>query len=259
MKDKNRSKEELINELIQLRKRNTELEQANKRTEELELITNCKRTENALIEREEKLKTILENTSDGINMLDLRTGKYLYMSPSQVEMSGFTKEEINNISTDELYERMHPNDLVLSIKQNKLMAIGIESFENVEYRWKVKNGEYRWFSDRRKVIQDENGQPIALVGISRDITDRKEYEEKLALQAKILSNVNDGIIVVDENDKIIYCNKAFVKLFGWQEQELIGCLFFYFVHRYIDEESKEKFLCKLEEMKKSYSTVEEDH
>lgn len=49
----------------------------------------------------------------------------------------------------------------------------------VEYRWKVKSGEYRWFSDSRRLVRDPDGAPVALVGVSRDITDAKRSEQAL--------------------------------------------------------------------------------
>lgn len=222
-------------------------------------VTDLKRTQYSLKESEEKLRTILENSRDFICMIDLKTGKYTYFSPSIEEMTGFTTEEYNNISTEQLYERVHPDEREVIINNTKLMDAGIETFVNIRYRWKIKNGEYRWFESRRNLIPDENGQPIAYVAIYRDITEQKEYEEKLALQAKILSNVNDAIFVADENDIIIYINKAFVKLFGWQEQELAGHSVSDISQGYFDEISKEKILWILDEMHKVYSTSDENH
>jgi PAS domain S-box-containing protein len=284
MEDYNRSKEELINELMQLRKRNTELEkhfkqteialkeaegeyrfkleqEVNKRTTELEQLKEKlkQKTEGAFKETEEKFRFILENSRDIISMIDLKLGKHIYRSPSQVESTGFTEEEINCLSFDELCERLHPDDFNNFIKQYKLIASGIESLVDIEYRWKIKSGEYRWFSDKRKLIRDGKGQPLALVGVNRDITDRKEYEGKLALQSKILSNVNDAIIVVDENDRIIYCNNALLNLFGCQEKMLLGHSFFDLAKSYIDELSKEKILWTSEERHKAYSTSEENN
>ncbi len=221
-------------------------------------ITERKRTEDALRETEEKLRTVLENSRDGINMFDLKTGKSVYMSPSQVALTGFTAEEINNFSVDERFERIHPDDQEISINQYKQALAGFDTMEAVEYRWKVKNGEYRWFSDKRKLVRDKNGQPVASVGISRDITDQKENENKLAFQAKILSNVKDSITVLDENNKIIYCNKSAVKLFGWQEQELIGRSCFDFVQYYVGEALQEKIVHTLEDIKKEFITIDED-
>mgnify|MGYP000983718370 FL=1 len=106
--------------------------------------TKHKRAEEALRESEERFRTVIENSRDGINMLDLKTGHYVLMSPAQVEMTGFTAEEINNISAEEVYERVHPEDRDVSIVQQKLVAAGIDTPSTVEYRWKVKSGEYRF-------------------------------------------------------------------------------------------------------------------
>ena len=58
---------------------------------------------------------------------------------------------------------------------------------DAEYRWRVKSGEYRWFSDSRLLIRDANGAAKWLVGVSRDITDRKRAEEeRRSLNAQFL-------------------------------------------------------------------------
>ena len=142
-------------------------------------VTDRRRTEDALRESEQLLRTVLDNSRDGINMLDLRTGKYVFMNPAQVALTGFSAEEVNGISADEAYERVHPEDREISIRQQQLVAGGEDSEEAVEYRWKVKSGEYRWFSDRRKIVRDAAGEPVALVGISRDITEQKRIETAL--------------------------------------------------------------------------------
>jgi two-component system CheB/CheR fusion protein len=49
----------------------------------------------------------------------------------------------------------------------------------MEYRWKVRAGEYRWFSDHRKPVFDQHGKVESLVGVSRDITHLKNLEEGL--------------------------------------------------------------------------------
>jgi PAS domain S-box-containing protein len=142
-------------------------------------VTDRRRTEDALRQSEQLLRTVLDNSRDGINMLDLRSGKYVFMNPAQVALTGFSPEEINGISAEEAYERVHPEDRQLSVRQQQLVADGEDTDEAVEYRWKVKSGEYRWFSDRRKIVRDAAGEPVALVGISRDITEEKRIETAL--------------------------------------------------------------------------------
>ncbi len=142
-------------------------------------VTDRRRTEDALRESEQLLRTVLDNSRDGINMMDLRSGKYVFMNPAQVALTGFSAEEINGISAEEAYERVHPEDRQISVRQQQLVAGGEDTDEAVEYRWKVKSGEYRWFSDRRKIVRDAAGEPVALVGISRDITEEKRIETAL--------------------------------------------------------------------------------
>ena len=74
---------------------------------------------------------------------------------------------------------MHPDDRAISVEQQQRVAAGEDLDEPVEYRWRVKSGDYRWFSDRRKIVRDEDGTPVALVGISRDITEQKRTEQAL--------------------------------------------------------------------------------
>ena len=138
------------------------------------------RAEQALQESERELRTIVDNSRDGINMLDLATCRYVFMSPAQVRLTGFTQEEINNISAEEACDRVHPEDRELSVEQQRMVIAGEEPTEPVMYRWKVKSGEYRWFSDQRKLVRDEDGRPVALVGISRDITEQKQIERRQA-------------------------------------------------------------------------------
>ena len=68
------------------------------------------------------------------------------------------------------------------------MATGLDATDSLEYRWKVKSGEYRWFIDSRKLVRDAQGKPVALVGVSRDITERKRAEEELHILNKTLED-----------------------------------------------------------------------
>jgi PAS domain S-box-containing protein len=142
-------------------------------------ITQRVRAEAELKEDRALLHTVLENSRDGINMLDLRSGRYLFMNEAQAALTGFTADEIEGISAEEAYQRVHPEDRHISIEQQQRITAGEDSDAPVEYRWQVKSGEYRWFSDRRRLVRDESGRPVALVGISRDITEAKEAEDAL--------------------------------------------------------------------------------
>jgi PAS domain S-box-containing protein len=125
----------------------------------------------------ERLRTLVANSRDGLNLLDLRTGRYTFMNPAQLAMMGFTAEELNAISAEDAAARVHPDDRHVSTEQMVGVAAGMDPGSPVEYRWRVKSGEYRWFSDTRKLVRDAQGRPIAMVGVSRDVTDLRRAEE----------------------------------------------------------------------------------
>lgn len=165
-------------------------------------ITERKLLEEKLRQSEERLLTVFENSVDGINMFDLTTGRYTYMNASQVALTGFTKEEINSITDEEAYNRVHPEDREVSVQQQKQIAAGLDTLTDVVYRWKVKSGEYRWFSDRRKLVRDSQGQPIALVGISRDVTEQKNSEESALRKSEekfrmLFDKIDEGFCIVE--------------------------------------------------------------
>ncbi|MFN2130791.1 MAG: PAS domain S-box protein [Anaerolineae bacterium] len=168
-------------------------------------ITERVQAEEAMRESEELLRTVIENSRDGINMLDLETGRYVFMSPAQVAMTGFTVEEMNDLPAEEAYERVHPDDRGISASQQERVEQGLDIESVVEYRWKVKSGEYRWFSDSRKVLRDDAGKPVALVGTSRDITARKHAEEMLrqyAERLRFLREVDEAILAARSVEEV---------------------------------------------------------
>jgi hypothetical protein len=188
-------------------------------------ITEKKRTEEAIKEIENQYRIIFENSRDGINMLNLKTGKYVFMNPAQVKLTGFTVEEINNISAEEAYERTHPDDRQITIDQQKKVAAGEDVSEPVEYRWKVKSGEYRWYSDSRKLIRNAQGQAVAMVGISRDITElKKAAEEKRRMQdavqqerdrlSALVNSIPDEVWFADTQKKFTLVNPSAIKEFS---------------------------------------------
>ncbi|MBD3345216.1 MAG: PAS domain S-box protein [Chitinivibrionales bacterium] len=151
-----------------------------------ELMTARKKIE----DREKLFSLVLENSRDGIHLFDLAAEKLAFMSPSLEKLTGFTLDEIEQLPLGEIAFRLHPDDIETVNNYLSEIIAGNEPDKPMEYRWRIKSGEYRWFSDSRKAIWDHEGNAIALVGVSRDITDQKIMEENLRRQAGDLSVVN---------------------------------------------------------------------
>jgi PAS domain S-box-containing protein len=142
-------------------------------------VTDRVRVHEALAASEQHLRLVLENSRDGIHQLDLTSDRYVYMSPAQTDLTGFSREELLGMSATEATRRLHPDDRAAVRAYLERVIGGEEPAEPMQYRWRVKSGEYRWFSDSRRLIRDAAGQPQSLVGVSRDITARKAAEEAL--------------------------------------------------------------------------------
>eukprot|EP01022_Parablepharisma_sp_SALTPOND_P018032 TRINITY_DN2931_c0_g1_i1.p2 TRINITY_DN2931_c0_g1~~TRINITY_DN2931_c0_g1_i1.p2 ORF type:complete len:1330 (+),score=257.74 TRINITY_DN2931_c0_g1_i1:6470-10459(+) len=196
-------------------------------------ISRRKEIEQELRRSEERFRLVLENSRDAIHMLDLKTRRYTFMSPAQAQLTGFELQELLERPADALFQQLHPDDREWVEKYLEQVIKGEDPGVPVEYRWKVQSGEYRWFSDTRKAIVDEKGNAVALVGVSRDVTWRKEMEDQLIQAANeastarreserrtaelqaALQSVPVGTLFYNTDHTISYLNKSAENLTGY--------------------------------------------
>ena len=143
----------------------------------VEDITESKRAEEALRESEERFRSVLDNSRDIVYRLNLRTGKFEYMSPSTAETTGFSSDELSRIDKEAVEKLVHPDDFEMVISEFK--RIDEEGRGEVTYRQRKKNGEYSWISDSVQSVKDETGKPLYRYGVARDITEQRRIEEAL--------------------------------------------------------------------------------
>jgi len=138
-------------------------------------ITERKRAEEALSHSEEQYRLIAENTKDLICTLDLQ-GNFHYVSPSFKEVLGYSPEELTGLNA---FSLIHPDDRETTMKIYQQALINKEA-GNAEFRYRHKNGNWRVFESVGSWIFSGNGVPPQSVLVSRDITERKQTEEKMA-------------------------------------------------------------------------------
>lgn len=119
----------------------------------------------------------LASTPDGIFEWDMRNNTR-YWSPRMKEMIGFADDEISP-TPDNVEDRIHPDDVAIRNRMIEEHLNGLTPEFSVEFRWLHKNGHWVWIKARGKAIFDDHGQPIFLTGSCMDITEIKQYEEKL--------------------------------------------------------------------------------
>jgi len=221
MSDTRKTKAQLLEELGTLRARMAELQRAERER---------RQAEEALRGSETRLRSVLENSRDIIYRFDIATDNYDYYTPSIQEMTGFTAEELLAMGDEGIVERFHPDDRQKMEGFSKTLddLPGTDTVGgSTEYRWKHKDGQYRWFSENRSIVRDSDGQPVAVVAAVRDVTKRKQAEEALVKERTILrtlvDNMPDYIFIKDAQSRFITTNTAHLRTLGAETlEEVVG-------------------------------------
>jgi PAS domain S-box-containing protein len=186
-----------------------------------------------LEESEGRFRQVLDVSSDMIYKLNLESDTFDYISPSVLEMTGFTQEEFIAMGPRGLRRRIHPEDRP-DFGRGSEEFIELGSHPGFEYRLQCKDGEYRWLSDNRALVRGEDGHPLALVGTVRDITERKRGEEELRESEgrfrTLSASAPIGIFLTDAQGNAVYANEHLQSLGGAPFEENTGHAWIKFIH-----------------------------
>ncbi len=180
-----------------------------------------RRAEEALQHSEEHFRSLIENASDIITIMNV-DGTICYKSPSVERLLGYKPEElVGQIA----FDFVHPDDRarVLSIFNEALLTPG--EMHSAEYRFRHKAGAWHTLESIGKTIWVDSGKASIIVN-SRDITKRKHVETELRdSETKFRSVVKtaiDAIILADGVGNIIAWNKGAEVMFGYERAEVLG-------------------------------------
>ncbi|MBN1346828.1 MAG: PAS domain S-box protein [Phycisphaerae bacterium] len=145
-------------------------------------VTDHRRTETSLEETERHFHEALENSGHLLYRLNVRQGRYDYISSCAEELSGYTMDELMAMGLEKVQAETHPDDwrrIQEQIAEARRAQPGRKLSLILEYRRKRKNGEWRWLSDWATIFFDQEGRIDHTIGSAYDITDRKVAEEVL--------------------------------------------------------------------------------
>jgi len=192
-------------------------------------ITERKQMEQALRENEARFRLIAENSSDVIWTTDLDF-KYTYVSPSVTRMRGYSVEEV---MAGTLSDTLTPTSLEIA---RKILARELardpnrvnEPFQSrtLELQLNCKDGSTVWAEITVTFLHDENNRPVGLLGVSRDISERKQMEEALRENEEryrlLAENASDLIWTMDLNLRYTYISPSVERMRGYTAEEIIG-------------------------------------
>lgn len=189
-------------------------------------ISERKEYEAQLKTSQKRLDTLLSNTPAVIYSYEASKDgmKITYINENLKHIIGF---EPNDFIGNEQFQQqcIHPEDRKIVFEEISEMIAGEKDESYVTYRFKDKNGDYRWLSDSHKVISRKNGH-VEVVGAWWDATDQKQAQQKLANSEKnfrtFFETMDDLIFIGNKKGEIFYANSAVTKKLGYSEEELNG-------------------------------------
>jgi len=177
-------------------------------------------------ESEIKLKNSMESLSIAQHIANIgnwdwniQTGD-LFWSDQIYRIFGLKVKEFE-ATYDAFVERVHPDDID-NVNSAVQRAIEKDEKYDVNHRIIRPDGEIRWVHEEGDVIRNEKDEPVRMLGVVLDITERKEYEDRLQLTQKVFNNTAEAILITDSNAKIIQVNRAFENITGYTESEVLG-------------------------------------
>lgn len=251
MRDIDKTKEQLIDELEKLRQQIKELE-----ISEIERIQN----EQILKESERKYRLLVESSIDMMFIVDL-DGNFLFVNEALEKTLGYPENVIKNTNG---FDLVHPQDME-KVKRQFTQLVGGKKVDNMEYRYKTREGSYIHVLNNASPIFDFEGNVVAALGIARDITPRKKMEEELhrarnALEQRVqertaelleankrlrkeinehkqteeelrkseekyrdlVENLSEVIYTLDEKGTVTYVSPVSESIFGYSPSELLS-------------------------------------
>jgi len=122
------------------------------------------------------------------------------------------------------FELIHPDDKHIVADEDEILERGGKV--NKQYRIIRKDGVVRWVENKIIPCLDETGKLLRIDGITWDITDRKEADEKHrardAWYRQIVEVAQEGIWTIDENEKTNFVNQKMADILGYTPQEMMG-------------------------------------
>jgi PAS domain S-box-containing protein len=174
-------------------------------------ITARKHAEAQIEKSEQVLRLITDSVTDMVWLSDLNLVP-VYISPSVVRLRGYTLEELQQLPLD---RRLAPEScaLVLGMRDDLLGTNGQEGREvletvTVELEFCKKDGGTFWSENTLTLVRNDQGKPVQILAVGRDITERKRLENQILRLASFPQMNPEPVLEISVGKEITFANPA---------------------------------------------------
>jgi two-component system, cell cycle sensor histidine kinase and response regulator CckA len=223
---------------IALHKKEMELKLKEANRELKKEIEARKKSETALRKSEEEYRFLAEKMVDIVWTTD-RNFQTTYVSPSVETVLGFTAKErcqqsIAESVTPESLQKLQQK-FMEELQKDEEDGTDLDRFIMIELEYLRKDGSTLWMENSVKAIRNAENEIVGLIGVSRNVEERKRAENELLKSRQewegIFQAIGQPTFILDKDYRVLKANRATLEATGMKEMELIGKRCFEFMHQ----------------------------
>ncbi|MBE9183900.1 PAS domain S-box protein [Microcoleus sp. LEGE 07076] len=189
-------------------------------------LTDRKQAEFELEKQQELLESIIKTIPNFLYIYDTEAQQNIYANAAVTAMLGYSPQELQERGPEVVSSLIHQEDMPKLIAGMQRLENSTNPYEtdDIDYRIKHKNGEWRWVHDRSTIFKrTPEGQMKQVIGSVLDITDRKRAEECLQQQNELLQTIFNNVPVMlaflDSQGELTWVNRHWEQVLGWSFAE----------------------------------------
>lgn len=166
----------------------------------------------------EILELISENMNDMVLIIDQK-GNIEYCTPSAATLTGYSYEKLLQMN---LFNKI-PNEIQVEKLKNAITGfLKNQQSGLIEFELERNNGINRWFEASLKPINKSKSGDYKILMTVRDVQERWLREQEYKRNSLIAEQTSSAVIITDRDGRISFTNKAFEKMTGYMEEEVLG-------------------------------------
>jgi PAS domain S-box-containing protein len=182
-------------------------------------ISDSSEEEDVIENYEEYYRLFFHKSAEAIYLLNAATKRVLYANPAFFDYLGYTPEDLKNLYIYDFvfHEKKSIDGFLATVWESKEMFLGAR-------QWKRKDGSVIDVFVSLTLLVHQ-GKPVYVVtarDISVELAAQRRYFESESRYELLVEHLNDGLLQVDNEDRILFVNNRLCELTGYSEGELVG-------------------------------------